>query len=199
MIGSLCAILALLGLIVATSAQEEDIDSVVAALAGRAEGLMLARCSVCHSTDLITQQRLPAARWNATIEKMRQWGADLSIDETRLLVRYLSARYHPGAPDLVAPISRQSSRAEPFQETQDERPLAGIPARGAGIYAYNCRACHGPDGSGGMGPKLSGNPILTREDLFWETVLHGRGAMPGWSHTLTLQEIADVFAWLSAQ
>ena len=49
---------------------------------------------------------------------------------------------------------------------------------------------------GGMGPKLVKNPILKQEDLFWETVLHGRGAMPAWGSVLSRQDIADIHAWL---
>ena len=37
-------------------AQEDDLDSVSIALGPRAEGLIIARCSVCHSADLIAQQ-----------------------------------------------------------------------------------------------------------------------------------------------
>ena len=64
-----------------------------------AEGLLLARCEVCHSTDLVRQQRLDRAKWDATVKKMIHWGADLSQEEAALLVDYLSARYHPDAPD----------------------------------------------------------------------------------------------------
>jgi len=84
-------ILGVVGLAVIVGAQDDD-AAMVAALAPRAERLVVARCSVCHSEDLITQQRLPRLRWEATVEKMKQWGADISQDEADLLVRYLSAR-----------------------------------------------------------------------------------------------------------
>ena len=51
---------------------------VSAALAPRAEGLIIARCSVCHSPDLIAQQRLSRDRWRVTVEKMQHWGAQIS-------------------------------------------------------------------------------------------------------------------------
>ena len=180
-----------------TAAQEDDLGSVSAALAPRAEGLIIARCSVCHSPDLISQQRLPRDRWAATIEKMKHWGAEISNDEAGLLVRYLSARYHPGAPDQMPPIESEVNKAEPFtQETAAEGPIVGVPARGSGIFAHNCQACHGSGAAGGMGPKLAKNPILKHEDLFWDTVLHGRGPMPAWGTTLSQQDIADIHAWL---
>jgi cytochrome c oxidase cbb3-type subunit 3 len=193
-------ILGFVGLAVVTAAQEEDLASVSAELAPRAEGLVIARCSVCHSPDLVSQQRLPKDRWEATVEKMRHWGAEISADEADLLVRYLSARYHPGAPDHLPPFEGDLRKAEPLQqEPVSEGPLTGVAVRGAGIFEHSCQACHGTGAMGGMGPKLAKNPILRHEDLFWETVLHGRGPMPGWESVLSRQDIADVHAWLETR
>lgn len=187
----------LLSLVMTTAAQEEDKDSVVAALAPRAEILIMARCSVCHSPDLIAQQRLPKERWDATVEKMMRWGAEITNEEADVLVRFLAARYHPGAPDFLPPLDEESRKAEPLgPEPANGGPLVGVAARGAGIFEHNCQACHGQDGIGGHGPKLSNNPILKHEDLFWDTVLHGRGPMPAWGTVLSQQDIADVHAWL---
>jgi cytochrome c oxidase cbb3-type subunit 3 len=185
------------GLVGATAAQEDDLATVSAALAPRAEGLILARCSVCHSADLISQQRLPRGRWEATVEKMKHWGAEISADEADLLVRYLSARYHPGAPDRLPPLDQEQGKTEPLvQEPVSSGPVVGVANRGAGIFAHNCQACHGAGAMGGMGPKLAKNPILKHEDLFWDTVLHGRGPMPAWGSVLSQQDIADLHAWL---
>lgn len=193
-------VLGLFGLAAGISAQEDDLASVSAALAPRAEGLIIARCSVCHSPDLVSQQRLPRERWLATVDKMKHWGAEISEDEAALLVRYLSARYHPAAPDHLPPFDSELRKAEPLtQEPVGEGPLVGVAGRGAGIFEHNCQACHGAGAAGGMGPKLAKNPILKHEDLFWETVLHGRGPMPAWGAALSHQEIADVHAWLLAQ
>lgn len=190
-------ILGLIALPVISAAQEDDLASMSAALASRAEGLIIARCVVCHSQDLIAQQRLSKNRWESTVEKMKHWGAEILPEEADLLVRYLSARYHPGAPDHLPPIDSELRQAEPFiQEPVPAGPLAGNAARGAGIFEHNCQACHGVRGSGGMGPKLEKNPILKREDLFWETVLRGRGPMPAWGSFLSQQDIADIHAWL---
>jgi cytochrome c oxidase cbb3-type subunit III len=190
-------VIGLMGLAGVTAAQEEDPATGSAALAQRAEGLILARCSVCHSADLIAQQRLPRARWEATVEKMEHWGAEISKDETNLLVRYLSARYHPSAPDRLPPLDSELRKAEPLtQESVAEGPLTGVAARGAVIFEHNCQACHGAMAIGGTGPKLVKTPILKHEDLFTETVLHGRGAMPAWGSVLSPQDIADIHAWL---
>jgi cytochrome c oxidase cbb3-type subunit 3 len=190
-------VIGLVGLAGVTAAQEEELGVISASLALRAEGLINARCSVCHSADLIVQQRLPRVRWEATVVKMEHWGAEISKDETDLLVQYLSARYHPSAPDRLPPLDSELRKAEPLtQEMVADGPLKGDPARGAGIFEHNCQACHGAMAIGGMGPKLAKIPILQHEDLFTETVLHGRGAMPAWGPVLSPQDIADVHAWL---
>lgn len=190
-------VVGLAGLAAMISAQEDDPASVSAALAPRAEGLIIARCSVCHSPDLVSQQRLPKDRWAATVDKMKHWGAEISDDEAELLVRYLSARYHPAAPDHLPPFDSELRKSKPLtQESTDTGPLVGVAVRGAGIFEHNCQACHGAGATGGMGPKLAKNPILKHEDLFWETVLHGRGPMPAWGSALSHQDIADVHAWL---
>jgi len=167
--------------------------------APRAEGLVLARCSVCHSPDLITQQRLDRTRWEATISKMVHWGAELSEEEAGLLVEFLAARFHPAAPAVVA-LSDVGS-AEPLQADvpQTLGMPGGVPQYGATVFESNCQGCHGAGASGGFGPKLVGNPILNADALFWETVLHGRGSMPAWEHALSRQDIADVHAWLKTR
>jgi len=134
-----CTLVALLaiclsGLTVVTAAQERDLTDVSAALARRGEGLLVARCAVCHSQDLVSQQRLPRDRWLATIDKMKQWGAEISEEEADLLVRYLSARYHPGLPDQLVPADSERSQAEPLKtEPEAEGPVMGIANRGAGL------------------------------------------------------------------
>lgn len=57
--------------------------------------LLNSRCVMCHSTDLITQQRLGESKWRAVIEKMIGWGAYLSLPEQDILVSYLASRFHP--------------------------------------------------------------------------------------------------------
>ena len=162
----------------------------------RAEGLVLARCSVCHSTDLIIQQRLDRSRWEATVSKMVHWGAELSEEEAGLLVEFLAARFHPNSPAVV-PLS-DVGPAEPLQAAppQTQGMPSGVAQRGATVFANNCQFCHGAGASGGFGPKLAGNPILNADAVFWETVLHGRGSMPAWEYALSRQDIADVHAWL---
>lgn len=159
--------------------------------------LLNARCTVCHSTDLIRQQRLNASQWQAEVRKMVGWGAQLSAAEQEVLVAYLSSRYHPGAPEVIEekPLGKHASSAS---AGMDHVVLVGHAPRGAAVYAQNCLPCHGEAAAGGVGPKLAGNPILKHDESFQQTVMQGRGAMPAWGAILKPQEIADVHAWLKS-
>ena len=194
-------LLVILGLVAVTAAQEDEHATVDPVLTRRAGALMLARCAVCHTTDLISQQRLSEERWKATVEKMVHWGADLSQEEATLLLQYLTRRYHPGAADHLPTVERELGMMEPpmGQDPATGGLPAGVASRGSGIYAHNCRACHGEGAAGGTGPKLASNTILKNEGAFWETVLHGRGPMPAWGALLSRQDIADIHAWLSSR
>ena len=69
--------------------------------------LVAERCGTCHSTDLVTQQRLDRPRWAATVDKMIHWGAVLSPEERNALVSYLAAQYHQQAPVEAKPNDAQ--------------------------------------------------------------------------------------------
>jgi cytochrome c oxidase cbb3-type subunit 3 len=161
--------------------------------------LLMARCAVCHSTDLIVQQRLTLPQWIKTLNKMERWGAQVSSAEQTQLANYLVAHYHPGASGSLEQTAQDSLEApvtEPaIHPGMPEHP-AGRPDRGRSLFGQNCVPCHGPAAAGGMGPKLANNPILTDERQFWGIVRQGRGAMPAWSALLNAQEIADIQAWL---
>lgn len=161
-------------------------------LPATAKGLIAARCLVCHSEDLITQQRLTRTQWTATVEKMVRWGAKVSESERAVLADYLASRYHPEAGQVA-------------EEMVEPEPTASLPtvstgdaSRGDDLYRRNCLACHGASAAGGFGPQLARNPILSDDPGFWSTVLRGRGGMPPWAAVLTPQEIADIQAWLKA-
>jgi hypothetical protein len=70
---------------------------------GHAIHLLATRCTMCHSADLIAQQRLNRSRWSATLDKMTQWGAQLDQHERTLLLEYLSQHYHGDTKPSVPP------------------------------------------------------------------------------------------------
>lgn len=68
--------------------------------------------------------------------------------------------------------------------------------RGEELYNASCVVCHGSRATGGVGPRLAGNPVLSNEQAFWKTVLEGRHMMPPLKDALTEQQIAEIQAWL---
>lgn len=73
---------------------------------------------------------------------------------------------------------------------------AGDGARGEKLYNASCVVCHGPQATGGIGPRLTGNPVLSNEQAFWKVVYEGRHVMPPLKGTVTEQQLADIQAWL---
>jgi len=67
--------------------------------------------------------------------------------------------------------------------------------RGGEVFSSNCARCHGPDGGGGVGPKLSeGAAVEAYPDIHdeIEVITNGKGAMPAWEGTLDPAEIQAV-------
>jgi cytochrome c553 len=50
-------------------------------------------CRVCHEDDLSEQQRLSAAAWGRTVDKMVRWGARVTAEDKPALVAYLTSRW----------------------------------------------------------------------------------------------------------
>jgi cytochrome c oxidase cbb3-type subunit 3 len=109
----LCALFSLSWWVMMPAAQEDGAP-VDPLLARKAATLILTRCAVCHTTDLIAQQRLPEERWTATVEKMIRWGAELSSDEVAVLLQFLTTRYHPGASDNLPSIENELAMMGPI-------------------------------------------------------------------------------------
>jgi DMSO/TMAO reductase YedYZ molybdopterin-dependent catalytic subunit len=55
-------------------------------------------CLACHEDDVIRQQRLTRAQWDAEINKMIGWGAKVSDPDRSVLLDYLAGRYGPRRP-----------------------------------------------------------------------------------------------------
>ncbi len=62
---------------------------------GDGRELVASRCASCHSLDyvLINSPFLSAEQWQASVTKMRNFGAPLSDEEARAVVAYLAAAY----------------------------------------------------------------------------------------------------------
>ncbi|MEW6321374.1 MAG: hypothetical protein AB1635_09830 [Acidobacteriota bacterium] len=82
-----------------------------------------ARCLSCHEADLIAQQRLTAAGWGRSVDKMVRWGARVDAAEREPLVAYLARHFAP-----------QRAAATP---AADEA--------GAAAFKASCLNCHATD------------------------------------------------------
>jgi len=67
-------------------------------------------------------------------------------------------------------------------------------ASGGSIYAANCAGCHGSGGEGGLGPSLQASSASLAAIV--NVVTGGRGAMPGFSGTLSQAEIEAVSSFV---
>jgi len=76
------------------------------------------------------------------------------------------------------------------------KPSTGDSNRGEKLYQASCIICHGPGATGGIGPRLAGNPVLSKEKIFWTVVYEGQHMMPPLSGAITTQQMADIRAWL---
>lgn len=68
--------------------------------------------------------------------------------------------------------------------------------RGEALYNASCVVCHGAQATGGIGPRLAGNPVLSNEQAFWKVVSEGRHVMPPLKDAVTKRQMADIQAWL---
>ena len=79
-------------------------------------------------------------------------------------------------------------------------PLRPPPGTGAQVYRQVCPACHMADAKGGAGaaviPSLAANPRLGTSVYPISLVVHGRGAMPGFTDLLNPTQIAAVVAYV---
>ncbi len=64
-----------------------------------ARDVVLGKCVICHSEEYVTQQRLTAGQWKATVEKMRKFGSPLTDEEVKLVSDYLARNWTTDLPD----------------------------------------------------------------------------------------------------
>jgi cytochrome c5 len=55
--------------------------------------LLETRCTVCHTLERVKEEKLDAAGWEKTVERMKKKGAIVNDEEREALVEYLTATY----------------------------------------------------------------------------------------------------------
>jgi thiosulfate/3-mercaptopyruvate sulfurtransferase len=68
---------------------------------GNGRDLVIAKCQICHAAQHLLQQRLTAAQWKATLDKMAGWGAPVAPEEAGPMLEYLSTSFPVDLEELV--------------------------------------------------------------------------------------------------
>ncbi len=82
-----------------------------------------------------------------------------------------------------------------LQERRADQSATGSEL-GAEMWDGVCAKCHGPDGEGGIGPRLAGSPTLADADAIGEIVRNGRGEMPAVGSEWSDEQIAALTTYL---
>jgi mono/diheme cytochrome c family protein len=77
----------------------------------------------------------------------------------------------------------------------DETTTASL--SGEKLYAANCSLCHGAVGQGGSGPALAGSARAADVANVQNIITYGRAMMPGFSATLTPEQIDAVTQYVT--
>ncbi|MBV8148690.1 MAG: c-type cytochrome [Candidatus Eremiobacteraeota bacterium] len=101
----------------------------------------------------------------------------------------------------VATYVRSAWGNEAPPVTEEEVAAVGSPVSvqvGASVFAKNCAACHGANGTGGIGPALAGNPHvnIANPTPMLTTIVQGRNLMPSWRGQLAASDIAAVASFI---
>jgi hypothetical protein len=57
--------------------------------AGKHVELVIGRCIICHSLEVVSQQRQDRAGWEAIVDRMIVYGAPIAPDEKDWILEYL--------------------------------------------------------------------------------------------------------------
>ena len=71
-----------------------------------------ARCTICHSSERITQQQLDRSMWTNVVDKMIKLGAPVRPEERKFLLDYLSTYYGPQR-SMGSPSANTERQLEP--------------------------------------------------------------------------------------
>ncbi|MFA5568693.1 MAG: tetratricopeptide repeat protein [Trueperaceae bacterium] len=94
---------------------------------------------------------------------------------------------------LAKAARQQASGGEASQAPE----TAALPVIGRQVFSANCTVCHGPNGEGGVGATLAGNPRAGNEANVRDAVRFGRGLMPAFMAELQPDEIDAVVAYVT--
>jgi mono/diheme cytochrome c family protein len=142
---------------------------------------------------------------------MPAWQGRLSQDERWAVIDYLRTfSYDANLPGETAGEIAEETQAPPTQAEvgcssdylSQSNPFSWDDANaitaGNTIYSQSCEVCHGVDGSGTLPGATDFTIRETQEELrsnsgeFLCITAEGRGAMPGWKETLSVEQMWEV-------
>jgi tetratricopeptide (TPR) repeat protein/cytochrome c553 len=98
----------------------------------------------------------------------------------------------------TVPTSTVPTSTVPSGEQSEDLMAMGSPSHpGERAYLNNCSGCHGVEGQGGAGNRLSGNDNLLDTDYVVNIIRNGRGLMPAYDATMSDETINNITAYLS--
>jgi hypothetical protein len=62
---------------------------------GEHMALVLGACILCHSPEMVAQQRLDRSAWEAIVDRMITYGAPITLETRPLILEYLATRLGP--------------------------------------------------------------------------------------------------------
>jgi cytochrome c oxidase subunit 2 len=83
-----------------------------------------------------------------------------------------------------------------FDAWLEQRAADGSAELGQEEWEGVCAKCHGPNGEGGIGPRIAGSPTLTDEAALAALVRNGKGAMPAVGAGWTDEQVAALASYL---
>jgi len=87
------AVVATCGIEAQTAPAAPAVTAVPAPPPGPGLAIVNAKCSVCHTTASVFSQHRSPDDWAATVQLMVDRGADLSPDETSVVIGYLAENF----------------------------------------------------------------------------------------------------------
>ena len=180
-----------------------------------AEGMSLyaSNCTVCHGingegSDLAVALNTPEIRDTETSEltrvinegvpgtMMAAWREALGAAEVDAIVNFLLNW------DVIASAGITLKPPEPIRiDLDNPQEVLGLGER---IFSSTCSACHGENGSGGTGPALNSQQVLTNksDEQIRDTIINGghrpNSTMPAFGDRLTAVEIDALVAFVRA-
>jgi len=155
-------------------------------------------CNVCHTGEMIEQQRLTLAQWQAEMQKMISWGATLPKDYAAPMAEHLAKRYPPE--NKLEPATITPAEIRQLSAQTDQAPVTASEADHPATFQRflaQCANCHAADARGNeIGPRLTERPILTRPEAFASHLQEGRGRMPAFQKTIPAEDLQAIRRWL---